>query len=265
MKNNNKDIKNILSVNKLTVSFGGLKALDELDIKIREGSITALIGPNGSGKTTSLNVINGIYIPNEGNVVFKNKQITGMKPHNITQLGIARTFQNIRLFQGLTILKNVMIGQHCRTSSNVFSIAFHSRSMLMEEKKIISSACKALKFVELEKYKDILAKNLSYGQQRLLEIARALATEPSLLLLDEPAAGMNASEVNSLIDLIRAIRDRGITILLIEHNMNLVMNIADYIMVLNFGRKITEGIPREIVNDKQVIEAYLGKVVVSHA
>lgn len=248
-----------LELNKLTIKFGGLTAVSDLDMVVEEGEVHALIGPNGSGKTTTLNMITGVYKPTNGKVLFMGRDITGMATHRITEMGISRTFQNILVFGGLSVLENVMVARHCRSRCGVLPIIVKSKAQIEEEEQIKKASLKALEFVGLAGKKDERAKNLPYGHQRLLEIARALATEPSLLLLDEPSAGMNPNEAAELMGLIRKIRDAGHTVLLIEHNMRVVMGISDQITVLNFGKKIAEGSPAEIQNNQDVIQAYLGR------
>jgi len=249
----------ILETIKLTKKFGGLAAVDKVDLKIHQGEIRGLIGPNGSGKTTFFNMINGILFATEGIVKFKGENITGLMPHLVTKKGIGRTLQQSELFQNMTVLENIEIGIQCRFRPQLFATILHKKSNQKEEALIKDKAFKILEFVGLESLENELAKNLPYGLQRMVEIARALATSPELILLDEPVAGMNLQEASDAMKLITKIRNSGITILLVEHQMQSLMNISDFVTVLNHGKKIVEGTPKEIQNNKEVIEAYLGK------
>lgn len=264
-KTSKHNMEPILHVKNLTMDFGGLRALDSLDIEVHEGQIAALIGPNGAGKTTFFNCITGIYKPTKGEMLIvpkgkKKKKLNGLKPNHVTEHGLARTFQNIRLFQNMTVLENVMIGRHCRMHAGIPGAIFKNPATRREEKQAVDDSYRMLEKIGLEQYVNEYAKNLPYGAQRRLEIARAMATEPFILLLDEPAAGMNARETKELDDLIIQIRDQEkISILLIEHDMKLVMSLSDMIYVVDYGKKIAQGTPEEIKNNSAVIKAYLGE------
>ncbi|WP_308599395.1 branched-chain amino acid ABC transporter ATP-binding protein/permease [uncultured Desulfovibrio sp.] len=249
----------VLQIRDLAMYFGGIKAVDGLSMSVERGTVHALIGPNGSGKTTVINILSGLYRPTRGSITLCGQEVSGRLPHEITRLGIARTYQNIRLFAEMTVLENVMVGRHCLSHANVFSSIVHTASQRREEAALRRQAMEMLRFAGLTGLENEEAGSLPYGRQRMLEIARALMAQPEVLLLDEPAAGLNPSETADLRELLQRIQAMGITILLVEHDMELVMNVSDVITVINFGRKIAEGNEHQVRTHPEVISAYLGQ------
>ena len=253
----------LLSIQDMSHYFGGLKAVSNFTFDVPEGVIYGLIGPNGSGKTTSFNLVTGIYTPTQGKILFQGQDIVGMKPYKIVQKGIARTFQNLRIFSNLTVMDNIRIARHFTSKAGVFSSFLRLPNFLKEQDEVIDEAMSLLKLMNLETRAKSLAKNLPYGELRRLEVARALATKPKLILLDEPAAGMNPKETEDLMKLVRRVRDEfKVTIFLIEHHMKFVTGICERVKVIDFGETIAEGKPEEVVKDVKVLEAYLGRKAV---
>jgi len=249
----------MLEVRDLTKEFGGVVAVNDLSFQVREGQIKALIGPNGAGKTTLFNLLTGLLVATHGRISFLGRNISGLKPHVIAALGISRSFQNVEIFDNMSILENVMLGRHCRTQSGALSISFRTRKAVEEERRMREDALKQLEMVGLDASPDTSPASLPFGKRRLVEFARALATSPRLLLLDEPASGLNIRETEQVATLIRRIRDSGITVMLVEHDMSVVMEISDDVLVMDYGMKIAEGTPREIQKNQEVIVRYLGR------
>ncbi len=258
---NSKEVlsKNVLEINNLSISFGGLKAVDDVSFNLKNGELLGLIGPNGAGKTTLFNMLSGVYTPTSGEIILDGELVNGNNPDKLSKLGVARTFQNIRLFDNLTVLDNVKLAMNQYTEYGILTGMFRLPKYWKEENAASDQAKEILRLFDLEKYFRAFAGSLPYGAQRKLEIARAMATRPKVLLLDEPAAGMNESETQELMDSIKIIREKtGVSILLIEHDMNLVLGISERLIVLNYGEILAEGNPHEVISNKEVVKAYLG-------
>ena len=254
----------LLDAQNVRKEFGGLIAVNDVSFTVPKGKVVSLIGPNGAGKTTFFNMLTGVYKPTSGRVVFDGGDVTGKPPHAITERGVGRTFQNIRLFQNMTAIENVMVGMHARLHANLFVSILRTRGVKREEQEARQRARELLRFAGLRRHEDEVARNLPYGDQRRLEVARALATQPKLLLLDEPTAGMNPQETSEFTAFVGRLRDeQGLAVLLIEHDMRVVMGVSDRVTVLDYGEKIAEGTPQEIQRNERVIEAYLGSAAVS--
>ena len=248
----------MLKVNNLSIRFGGLVAVNSVNLTIERNEICGLIGPNGAGKTTLFNIISGVHKPNEGNIVFKGKNIQGLQPFQICELGISRTYQNINLFRNMTVLENLLVGTHCRLKAGLPASILRFGYQKREERESVEKAMALLKFFELESESNADAQSLPYGKQRLLEIARAMASEPDIMLLDEPAAGMNTTEKTELMKYIEKIHARGITLIIVDHDMRMMMGVTERLYVLNYGKQIATGTPDQVRNNPEVIQAYLG-------